>query len=433
MDAEGNIYSEQELLDQGASEDMRLSSVSSVGDEKAVPAPASQVPSRAPSQTPVQVPGLDKEVTFVNGEVHLQSSQASGDVIIRPVVVPGQDCLAAPGSSGKKLDEEGIAAPRSSPTHAPMQEQLRFQQEEALKRLHELEQQMVGGEQLDNVEVKERRKKRKTFAEERKRRLAEAIANMDDDGIMLEIYDNIGDELKAKSKQLDKAKEKYDEANREIVDIQSEFEFERIDYLDTIRKQERQLMLMQDLIDRISPCIRKDCNYSNIDRVKMECKWDEEQGKWILPKLTIERTSLPVSGTILPGAGGSGSPRLSNGNIEEYDDRFREKLMRKQDRSGQYFQTKRPSQLIQSSEPLSKVNMGEIKQSYNIQPANAVPTTNGYRGSLGDEPISRDLKAAQVHGQIMNDEGITRKPMRLEALPGVGKKSKKKRANYDGM
>lgn len=39
-------------------------------------------------------------------------------------------------------------------------------------RLHELEQQMVGGEQIDNVEVKERRKKRKTFAEERKRKLA---------------------------------------------------------------------------------------------------------------------------------------------------------------------------------------------------------------------------------------------------------------------
>ena len=31
---------------------------------------------------------------------------------------------------------------------------------------------------------------------------------MDDDGIMLQIYDNIGDELKAKNKLLDKEKEK---------------------------------------------------------------------------------------------------------------------------------------------------------------------------------------------------------------------------------
>ena len=107
---------------------------SSVGDEAPLPAPASQVPSKAPSQTPVQAPGLDKEVTFVNGEMHLQSSQASGDVIVRPIAIPGQDGLAAPGSKEKKLDDEGTSAPRSSPTHAPMQEQLRFQQEEALKR-----------------------------------------------------------------------------------------------------------------------------------------------------------------------------------------------------------------------------------------------------------------------------------------------------------
>ena len=70
----------------------------------------------------------------MNGEMHLQSSQASGDVIVRPIAIPGQDGLAAPGSTEKKLDDEGTSAPRSSPTHAPMQEQLRFQQEEALKR-----------------------------------------------------------------------------------------------------------------------------------------------------------------------------------------------------------------------------------------------------------------------------------------------------------
>ena len=35
---------------------------------------------------------------------------------------------------------------------------------------------MVGGEEINNVEVKERRKKRKTFAEERKRKLAGKIS-----------------------------------------------------------------------------------------------------------------------------------------------------------------------------------------------------------------------------------------------------------------
>lgn len=53
---------------------------------------------------------------------------------------------------------------------------------------------------------------------------------------------------------------------RDITDLQSEFEFDRIDYLDTIRKLEKQFELSQALLDRIHPCLRRDCNYSNLDR-----------------------------------------------------------------------------------------------------------------------------------------------------------------------
>ena len=42
--------------------------------------------------------------------------------------------------------------------------------------------------------------------------ITEAIANMDDDGIMLQIYDNIGDELKTKNKLLEKEKERVNMA-----------------------------------------------------------------------------------------------------------------------------------------------------------------------------------------------------------------------------
>lgn len=37
---------------------------------------------------------------------------------------------------------------------------------------------------------------------------AEAIANMDDDGIMLDIYDQMGDKQKATEKRLEKEKQK---------------------------------------------------------------------------------------------------------------------------------------------------------------------------------------------------------------------------------
>lgn len=49
--------------------------------------------------------------------------------------------------------------------------------------------------------------------------------------------------------------------NAEISDLQAEFEEDRSDYLDTIRKQDQQLILMQQILDKIQPTIKKECNY----------------------------------------------------------------------------------------------------------------------------------------------------------------------------
>lgn len=58
----------------------------------------------------------------------------------------------------------------------------------------------------------------------------------------------------------------------EITDLQSEFEYDRSNYLDTIRKQDQQLKLLQSILDKVSPTVRRDCNYANIDRIKVQSK-----------------------------------------------------------------------------------------------------------------------------------------------------------------
>jgi kinesin family protein 3/17 len=82
---------------------------------------------------------------------------------------------------------------------------------------------------------------------------------------------------------------------QEILDLQSEFEFDRIDYLDTIRKQERQMSWLQSVIDRIHACLRRDCNYTNLDKVKMQSEWNEDNQCWNLPKMIIEKSTLPAA------------------------------------------------------------------------------------------------------------------------------------------
>jgi len=80
---------------------------------------------------------------------------------------------------------------------------------------------------------------------------------------------------------------------REVLDLQSEFEFDRIDYLDTIRKQEQEMQWLQSVIERLLPVIRRDCNYINLERIRAQSTWDENSQAWNLPKLTIEKTQLP--------------------------------------------------------------------------------------------------------------------------------------------
>ena len=81
-----------------------------------------------------------------------------------------------------------------------------------------------------------------------------------------------------------------------MKDLQSEFEFDRNDYLDAIRSQDRQIKYLQGIIDRIHPALRRDCNYTNLDRIQAQAAWDPVSEQWILPKLTVEKISLPAAG-----------------------------------------------------------------------------------------------------------------------------------------
>ncbi|CAI2730125.1 unnamed protein product [Schistosoma spindalis] len=165
--------------------------------------------------------------------------------------------------------------------------------DELLKRLKLLEADIVGGEQAGNKEVNEKISRRKKYAEERKRRLVEANTNLEDDGIMINIYETIQDELYYKNKALQSQKQKVYALQMEIKDVQSEFEQDRSDYLETIRRQEQQINLLNMILEKVQPCIRRDSNYYNIDKIKRTAIFDAEKNEWILPQMVIEHTQLP--------------------------------------------------------------------------------------------------------------------------------------------
>ncbi|CAF0773762.1 unnamed protein product [Brachionus calyciflorus] len=164
------------------------------------------------------------------------------------------------------------------------------------QRLHKLEEMVVGGEQANNEELKKKRIKNKKYAEERKRLLAESLKKGNDDEFMLRVYDSVQEEVQYKTKLLEKEKEKSKFLQNEVEDLQKEFEKEREEYLDMIRKQERQIKLLNKLNQKIQPLIPNDSNYFNLDKIQMMAIWNEEIQDWIVPELKREKLSLPSMG-----------------------------------------------------------------------------------------------------------------------------------------
>ncbi|XP_010624099.1 kinesin-like protein KIF17 isoform X6 [Fukomys damarensis] len=84
-------------------------------------------------------------------------------------------------------------------------------QQRVLARLQLLERQVVGGEQAENKDLKEKHRRRKRYADERKKQLLAALQSSDEDvgdWVLLNVYDSIQEEVRAKSKLLEKMQRK---------------------------------------------------------------------------------------------------------------------------------------------------------------------------------------------------------------------------------
>lgn len=163
-----------------------------------------------------------------------------------------------------------------------------------IEKLHAIEEGMVGGEKANDAELKEKRARKKKIAESKLTSISEALSQLnEDDKILLKAYGDITEELRAKSLLLKKAKRKIQSLEQEVRDLQSEFETERTDYLETIRRQEQQYKLMSQILDKILPFLKSDCNYANIEQVKSESFWDENGQQWVLPSMSLTRVKFP--------------------------------------------------------------------------------------------------------------------------------------------
>lgn len=270
------------------------------------------------------------------------------------------------------------------------------------QRLLRLQQMVVGGELANDEELKKRRIKKKKYAEDRKK-LAESLKK-DDDEFMLRVYDNVQEEVQYKTRLLEKESKRVTFLENEVKDLQREFELEREEYLDTIRKQERQLKLLLKLTQKIQPMIPHDSNYFNLDKIQSMAIWNEELQDWILPDVKREKLCLPAMGSKENSElnnsngyshqngvnnndydfidyAGPPPPSAPNGllnarrqtlnDIQSYSrepeiDRYRLKLENSQFDGTNYFKTKRQSELLSQTQDMKNGHLSPLSNGRNM-------------------------------------------------------------------
>ncbi|KAM9859297.1 kinesin-like protein KIF17 [Aulostomus maculatus] len=222
-------------------------------------------------------------------------------------------------------------------------------QKHVLERLQQLEQEVVGGEQARNKELQQRHRQRTNLADRRKVQLIQALSenSEESENVLLNVYNSIQEEVYAKSQMLVRVQGKLKAAKLEIRDLQGEFEEERNDYLASIRRLEREGQLLHGLLERMVTLVRRDCNYSNLDRLKKEAVWDEESATWRLPDVTVQKTTLPTAVDPKVSAHRSSAADIGEAFTVE-EDRYKEMLDRSDSENiaSSYFKSKRASQLL---------------------------------------------------------------------------------------
>ncbi|GMF51402.1 unnamed protein product [Phytophthora fragariaefolia] len=119
--------------------------------------------------------------------------------------------------------------------------------------------------------------------------------------------------LAAARKKEAKYKAKLEATRQEIADLNSEFERERENMLDTIREQTKEAKLLEQLVELFLP-------QNELVKVWERAVWSEEREEWNLPKLKPRSDFHTIKLPALPLGGGGGSAGIESGGAEVVSD-----------------------------------------------------------------------------------------------------------------
>lgn len=209
---------------------------------------------------------------------------------------------------------------------------------------------VAGGTQAHDAGLKEELDHKRQRAEAKRARLRRAAEN-DEHGVIEDIYDSLHDEIRCKTLELRMLREQLSAAQQETEEAHLAFETERAGLLGNIHKQKRRLKFQSAMLDHVLPCMRKDCNYASLDKIKAQAQWDEETQAWFMPRLTFAQEEVESSAAHATDHAGRSSasdarPVSVRGREGRRVDASRERLLDSMvSEAGDYFVSTRASAL----------------------------------------------------------------------------------------
>ncbi|TDG40066.1 hypothetical protein AWZ03_013513 [Drosophila navojoa] len=165
----------------------------------------------------------------------------------------------------------------------------------ARKRIDLIKQALIGGERVDDLQLQERHRMRKLEAKRHLSAIAHALSRVEseDRDLLQGHYASIQQEINMKNERIKKYAQKIKMLEREVADLNSEFQMDREDYLDEIRQLGRHVKFYQLLFCKAQPILRKTGRNWNAEYILENSHWNDDHKTWKLPNDIENNLKLP--------------------------------------------------------------------------------------------------------------------------------------------
>ncbi|XP_034670493.1 osmotic avoidance abnormal protein 3 isoform X2 [Drosophila subobscura] len=156
---------------------------------------------------------------------------------------------------------------------------------QARNRIDFIKRTLIGGERANDLQLRERHRVRKRAAQRHLSAIANALSRVEseDRDLLQGHYASITQEINIKNEHIRICKQKIKMLEREVGDLNSEFQLDREDYLDEIRDLGRNIKFFQQLFNKAQPILRRNGKNWCPSVILENSVWNDDLKVWRIP------------------------------------------------------------------------------------------------------------------------------------------------------